>query len=565
MGAAGSRPSTPEAAREPPQREQQQEEEEESEHKPPEHDQSSPTLVQLPEELLCAICARLELASLSAVASTCHELERGIPDAVWQPHLQYLKHAGDGAIEDTSRCGQRITNSIQRQAAVEAASEAAESAAFLVALSDLMGIKSARLQVGALRTLVCNLCLVRPGSASEPQPGGLELRLVAPPCGPACACLCEGHAWALPLVTPTSPAGRFPPLLPGRSLDTCFESRPAVCPVRLPCLQRGVCRACVRTQPAAADSWRHAQSRLELAAIDRRDAELRTQLHSLLASTLPLALRGVVPRLLFSSDADGGSLATMLRMARGSHASLLTLTVAEEAPHPGGGGGGSSVASGGGGSNSLEAAAGLGPASETVAPPPPELNSILSPLALRDIARQGRRTHRQRADGGWELPRTFGAFCPAPWPRTPNERPRTPFGDATSLLFSLSPRARVHPARADDGDGDGIFFRCDGVHGVRIGGDALLPALSLSTDLSTARVLPCHTFGDLTDLAGTTDAVALVRVQLWDLTPLGDTEEGGDASGMASGAGIEEASVLSARRADAMMLPFRTSMMMRVE
>lgn len=270
----------------------------------------------------------------------------------------------------------------------------------------------------------------------------------------------------------------------------------------------------------------------------------------------------------------------MLRMARGSHASLLTLTVAEEAPAARGGGGSkgiggergsngvggeggsNGVASCGGGSNRVENTAGRGPASETMAPPPPaELRSILSPLALRDIARQGRRTHRQRADGGRELPRTFGAFCPAPWPRTPNERPRTPFGDATSLVFSLSPRARVHPARGDSGDG--IFFRCDGEGGVRIGGDALLPALSLSTDLSTARVLPCHTFGDLTDLTGTTDAVALVRVQLWDLTPLEDTEEG--ASGAGEVRGIEEASVLSARRADAMMLPFRTSMMMRVE
>lgn len=184
----GARPSTPEVAREPPQREQQQEEEDKSEHESPEHDQSSPTLVQLPEELLCAICARLELASLSAVASTCHELARGIPDAVWLSHLRCLKHAGDGAIEDTSRCGQRITNSVQRQAAVEAASEAAESAAFLVALSDLMGIKSARLQVGALRSLVCNLCLARPGSARETQPGGLEPRPVALLCGPACLC-----------------------------------------------------------------------------------------------------------------------------------------------------------------------------------------------------------------------------------------------------------------------------------------------------------------------------------------------------------------------------------------
>ena len=361
----------------------------------------------------------------------------------------------------------------------------------------------------------------------------------------------------------------MPPLPPCRSLDTCIESRPAGS-VYLPCLQRGVCRACVRTQPAAADSWRYDQSQIELVAIDRRNQDLRSRLESLLDSSLPLALRGVAPRLLFSSDADGGSLATMLRMARGSHASLLTLTVADNEPSPGdsrglnaadssshrGGDGCNGDGSGAGGSSSGIGMAGRGSA-ETRPPPTSELASILSPLALRDIARQGRRAHIRAGAAEPQLPRTFGAFCPAAWPRTPNEKPRTPFGDATSLLFSLSPRARVHPASG--GDRPRVYFRCDSERGVCIGGDALLPALSLSTDLSTARVLPCHTFGDLSDFAGTTDAVTLVRAQLWDLTPIGERE--GEERGME----IEEASVLSARRADAMMLPVRASMMLRVE
>ena len=95
---------------------------------------------------------------------------------------------------------------------------------------------------------------------------------------------------------------------------------------------------------------------------------------------------------------------------------------------------------------------------------------------------------------------------------------------------------------------------------VPIGGDALLPAMSVSTDLATGRCLSCHTFGDLSAMAPSTDAFSIGLVQLWDLTPLSEHEAG--AGGTAE---IEQSSVLAARRADAVMLPFRTSVMMRVE
>ena len=90
--------------------------------------------------------------------------------------------------------------------------------------------------------------------------------------------------------------------------------------------------------------------------------------------------------------------------------------------------------------------------------------SILSPLALRDISRQARRHVPGRPP-----PFTIGAFCPTPWPRTPNQRSAS-FGDASSFLFSLTPRARVYPAASRSAG----CFRVSGESGIGIGGDAIL-------------------------------------------------------------------------------------------
>ena len=51
--------------------------------------------------------------------------------------------------------------------------------------------------------------------------------------------------------------------------------------------------------------------------------------------------------------------------------------------------------------------------------------------------------------------------------------------------------------------------------------DALLPAVSISTDLATGRCLSCHTFGDLSGLASSTDEFPIGLVQLWDARALG--------------------------------------------
>ena len=78
--------------------------------------------------------------------------------------------------------------------------------------------------------------------------------------------------------------------------------------------------------------------------------------------------------------------------------------------------------------------------------------------------------------------------------------------------------------------------------------------------LAIGRCLPDHTFGDLSTFSGSTEEFAIELVQLFDLTPPADESAQGAAE-----AWIEQASVLTARRADAMMLPFRTSMLLRVE
>ena len=151
----------------------------------------------------------------------------------------------------------------------------------------------------------------------------------------------------------------------------------------------------------------------------------------------------------------------------------------------------------------------------------------------------------------------IGLYCPVPWPRTPNERRGLPFGDASALLFALSPSPLLltaAPAHA------GPCLRCDGERGLSMGGDEVLPALWIAPDLATGRCVPCHTFGDVAKLSGSTEPFAIDALQLWDLTPLDEDDEGDEGT-----AAIEKASVLTARRADAMMLPFRTSMMLRVE
>ncbi|EOD13304.1 hypothetical protein EMIHUDRAFT_119904 [Emiliania huxleyi CCMP1516] len=119
----------------------------------------SPSLLGLPAELLVCICSRLDIEALSSLASTSQELRDTIPDSLWQTHLDRLARAGGVAEEDVAAAGRRITNSIQRQAAIQAAAEAAEAAAFKSALTSLLASSdSCRLRVGLVRSMVCNLC-----------------------------------------------------------------------------------------------------------------------------------------------------------------------------------------------------------------------------------------------------------------------------------------------------------------------------------------------------------------------------------------------------------------------
>ena len=417
------------------------------------------SLTDLPRDLTATICSHLELQSLSAIASACGTLRSTIEDSLWHPHLERLAKAGDADAEDEGLASRRITNSIQRQAALYAASTAAEAAAFSVALAALRNSTSSnRLRVGRLRALVCNLCEAAPSSATY-----------------------------------------------------------------FPNIKRGVCQACARK--GVAKSWSYHQSALEHAAIARRDAAIGARLQEELAPCLPTSLRDVTPRLIFSSDVHGCSLATMLRNAHASKASILVATEEELDGHSGDGG---------------------APMEE-----PASRKTLLSPLALDDIGRQSR---RRVLGSARRQERLFGAFCPAPWPRAPNARPQClDFGDESSFLFALSPRQRVCRAKGRP------WFRCDGERGLSVGGDALLPALSISTDLATGRCVPCHTFGDLSELVSGTDEFAIGLLQLWDLTPPDDEEA------VAGKAALDAANALTARRADAMMLPFRTSVMLRAE
>ena len=159
--------------------------------------------------------------------------------------------------------------------------------------------------------------------------------------------------------------------------------------------KRGVCRECVRTKPSEADEWRYYQSGREKAAVAARDAKTGALLHEALESHLPYALRDTLPRLTFSSEENGGSLASLLRSAEHVSSSLLLVV----------------------------------------------------------------------SEGGEEACScTFGAFCPVPWPRFPNERPTSYFGDGNSFLYAMSPKLRVYPATGRDEH----YFRCDGTRGTFI-------------------------------------------------------------------------------------------------
>lgn len=283
-----------------------------------------------------------------------------------------------------------------------------------------------------------------------------------------------------------------------------------------PVTQLGVCAPCHKSNPHGADQWRYHQSGREAHAAARRDAALARLMETRLADALPLSLRGVTPRLLFSSEVAGGSLATMLRSARGARASLLVLVEKGDA-------------------------------------------------------------HRVSA-------RRFGAFCPAAWPRTPTERPpsscesagggggcssgrssnrsirqlsRTSadassgfFGDASAFLFAL-------PPIYDTGGSPAIVYAATGrderyvhvspVHGVGFGGDVGLPGLGIDGELSNGTCLSSQTYGVTAELGPSAMTFEVASVQLWDLTPMSELEDA---------AGADADSVLSAHRADALLLPF---------
>ena len=44
----------------------------------------------------------------------------------------------------------------------------------------------------------------------------------------------------------------------------------------------------------------------------------------------------------------------------------------------------------------------------------------------------------------------FGAFCPVPLPKFPNERPTAWFGDPSAFLFGLTPELRVSASTGRD-------------------------------------------------------------------------------------------------------------------
>lgn len=378
----------------------------------------------LPPELLSCICSELSLPALSALACTCSETGC-IADDVWRQQLRRLLDTVGGvpASLQADNVDQPHSTShlstAQREVAVRRAAQLVDAAQFN-----------------------SQVAIRRIGASSPRVHLGMLRELV-------CA-MCD-----------SAPA-----------TDMCFAET-----------RRGVCRGCIRTKPSEADEWRYHQSARESRAVEARDAKIGSLLRASLDDSLPLALRGVPPRLRFSSDLMGGSLASLLRAA--DHVTSCLILVFSE---------------------------------------------------------QGF---------------AFGAFCPVPLPKFPNERPTAWFGDPSAFLFGLTPELRVCASTGRDEH----FFRCDGDRGLSIGGDDELPALRIASDLGGGRCLPSHTFGDSSRLAPSTD-FSIQRVQLWDLTP---PDPDANVAAISVTEEIENGSILVGRSADAMMLPFRTSVMMRVE
>ena len=129
------------------------------------------------------------------------------------------------------------------------------------------------------------------------------------------------------------------------------------------------------------------------------------------------------------------------------------------------------------------------------------------------------------------------------------------------MALSLSPSLPLSLSLLCIQTGPACALCAAGEHGLSIGGDVSLPALRIQTDLARGRCLPSHTYGDTSSLSAETD-FQIKYVQLWDLTPQEADADTLDAALI--GDEIAKSNREMARQADGMMLPFRTSMMMRV-
>jgi len=135
--------------------------------------------------------------------------------------------------------------------------------------------------------------------------------------------------------------------------------------------------------------------------------------------------------------------------------------------------------------------------------------------------------------------------------------------------------ARVFPSTGRDSN----FVSASCETGLQAGGDSVLPGLWIAPDFSSGRCLPSHTYGDTSTLASSKD-FEIGCVQLWGLATAEEEEEeemrrGGGAGvgsrpvgstaagssrpgpvGSGSTGAPQTQSVMQARRADAMLLPF---------
>jgi len=400
------------------------------------------------------VCSWLPLPALSALATSCTTARDTIHDHIWAPHLdKLLFHCGmqqamplPVVLADTGTSASSATTAAvavrrlpnlaaaRAELHMRASAEAADERDFADALERLaLSSGSVRLKLGRLRSLLCSLCSLRAGSA-----------------------------------------------------------------MYFPVTERGVCHACIRERPAAADAWRHAQSDREHRAIAQQNRAVATKLsHDVLPALLtqpgpPPTLIFGQPQLLFTSDRDGGSVAALLRHARGATYSILLVT---ERPDP----------------------------------------------------------HRPH-----DTPtHKFGAFCPAPWPSCAKTSGRgwRHCGTPRTCLFSLSPSPpTLYPATGRDAN----YMTVSREHGISFGGEPNLPAMGISADLGTGSCLPSLTFGDTSKLASAT-RFAIACVQLWDLSAEDETGSGegqGCTDPRAKSQGGQIDSVMQARRADTMMLPF---------